>query len=159
DMNYLKKMMIGIFILVCGVIVAGQVGMFQGQRPFDLGVQNGKLKACPTTPNCISSFETPGSQSFLPAWEMKTDLATEKNQLKQVISNLTEAKLMNESETELSYEFSTSLMKYVDDVEFYFDDASKKIHFRSASRLGKSDLGKNRQRILEIEFQRSQTSF
>jgi uncharacterized protein (DUF1499 family) len=38
----------------------------------------------------------------------------------------------------------------VDDVHFLFDDAAKEIHFRSASRLGRSDFGVNRKRMEEI---------
>jgi len=38
-------------------------------------------------------------------------------------------------------------MGYVDDVEFYLDPTGAVIQVRSASRLGKSDLGVNRQRI------------
>jgi uncharacterized protein (DUF1499 family) len=41
-------------------------------------------------------------------------------------------------------------MGYVDDVEFYLDEGANVIHVRSASRLGKSDLGVNRQRVEEI---------
>ncbi|NJO21466.1 MAG: DUF1499 domain-containing protein, partial [Spirulinaceae cyanobacterium RM2_2_10] len=29
--------------------------MFSGKRPTNLGVKNGKLKACPGTPNCVNS--------------------------------------------------------------------------------------------------------
>jgi uncharacterized protein (DUF1499 family) len=39
------------------------------------------------------------------------------------------------------------LFRFVDDVEFLADDAAKVIHVRSASRLGRSDLGVNRKRI------------
>jgi len=35
-------------------------------------------------------------------------------------------------------------------VEFFLDDATQTIHFRSASRLGYSDLGVNRKRMEEI---------
>ncbi len=41
-------------------------------------------------------------------------------------------------------------MGFVDDVEFLLDDSKKVIHVRSASRLGKSDLGINRKRIETI---------
>jgi uncharacterized protein (DUF1499 family) len=41
-------------------------------------------------------------------------------------------------------------MKYVDDAEFWFDPAAGVIQVRSASRLGKSDLGVNRERIESI---------
>jgi len=48
----------------------------------------------------------------------------------------------------LYVEFSTPLMGFVDDVEFYCD--GKAIQVRSASRLGYSDLGVNRKRIEAI---------
>ena len=38
-------------------------------------------------------------------------------------------------------------MMFGDDVEFFFDEADSVIHFRSASRLGYSDLGVNRRRM------------
>ena len=40
-------------------------------------------------------------------------------------------------------------MRYVDDVEFYWTEGGK-VHLRSASRLGHSDLGVNRERIETI---------
>ena len=47
-------------------------------------------------------------------------------------------------------QFTTRLMKYVDDAEFWFDPAAGVIQVRSASRLGKSDLGVNRERMESI---------
>jgi len=41
-------------------------------------------------------------------------------------------------------------MRFKDDLEFLIVPEEKKIQFRSASRLGKSDLGKNRARLKEI---------
>jgi uncharacterized protein (DUF1499 family) len=41
-------------------------------------------------------------------------------------------------------------MRFVDDVEFLFDDTNKKIHVRSASRVGYSDMGVNRKRVEEL---------
>jgi uncharacterized protein (DUF1499 family) len=43
--------------------------------------------------------------------------------------------------------FTTRLMKYRDDVEFLIDSDAHLIHFRSASRVGTSDLGTNRRRM------------
>jgi uncharacterized protein (DUF1499 family) len=42
-------------------------------------------------------------------------------------------------------EFRTPLMRYVDDVEFFFDGAL--VHVRSCSRLGRRDFGANRKRV------------
>jgi len=48
---------------------------------------------------------------------------------------------------------ASSIFRFVDDVEFYFDNAKKLIQVRSASRTGYSDLGVNRRRIEEIRKQ------
>lgn len=70
--------------------------------------------------------------------------------LKGIVANLPRAKLVEEDETYLHYEFTSLLLRFVDDVEFVFDDETKTIHFRSASRTGYSDLGVNRRRMEEI---------
>ncbi|MGL5510027.1 MAG: DUF1499 domain-containing protein, partial [Microcoleaceae cyanobacterium] len=47
-------------------------------------------------------------------------------------------------------QFTSQLMGYVDDVEFYLDPSKQVIQVRSASRLGESDLGANQARIENI---------
>lgn len=59
-------------------------------------------------------------------------------------------KLVEEDEAYLHYEFSSLLLRFVDDVELIFDDETKTIHFRSASRTGYGDLGVNRRRMETI---------
>ena len=44
-------------------------------------------------------------------------------------------------------QFTTKLMKFVDDVEFWFDPAANAIQVRSASRVGRGDMGVNRKRV------------
>ena len=50
----------------------------------------------------------------------------------------------------LHIEFTSKIFRFIDDVEFYFDEPGV-IHFRSASRIGHSDMGVNRDRMEEIE--------
>ena len=57
---------------------------------------------------------------------------------------------MEEDETYLHVEFTSRIFRFVDDVEFVFEDETKTIHFRSASRTGYSDFGVNRNRMEEI---------
>jgi uncharacterized protein (DUF1499 family) len=59
-------------------------------------------------------------------------------------------KLVEEDETYLHYEATSLLLRFVDDVEFLFDDETKTIHFRSASRTGYGDLGVNRTRMEQV---------
>jgi creatinine amidohydrolase len=47
-------------------------------------------------------------------------------------------------------EFETRWLRFVDDVEFLLDAPAGVIHVRSASRLGRKDLGVNRKRIEEL---------
>ena len=47
-------------------------------------------------------------------------------------------------------EFRTRIFRFTDDAIFLFDDAKKEVHFRSASRIGYSDMGVNRRRMEEI---------
>ncbi|MDX8387889.1 MAG: DUF1499 domain-containing protein, partial [Ghiorsea sp.] len=47
--------------------------------------------------------------------------------------------------------FSTSIFRYVDDVELRFDANTGVTHIRSASRMGRSDFGANRKRIEAIQ--------
>ena len=60
------------------------------------------------------------------------------------------AKIITDEGDYLYAEFTSLIFRFVDDVEFSFDDGNKLIHFRSASRLGYSDLGANRKRMEEI---------
>ena len=44
-------------------------------------------------------------------------------------------------------EATTRIFGFVDDLELRFDDSAQRIHIRSASRIGRSDLGANRARV------------
>ena len=76
--------------------------------------------------------------------------AEAKEALKEVIRSLPRIKLVEEDESYLRYEFTSLLLRFVDDVEFLFDDETKIIHFRSASRTGYGDLGVNRTRMEQV---------
>jgi uncharacterized protein (DUF1499 family) len=60
-------------------------------------------------------------------------------------------KIISINDDYLYAECISSVFRFVDDLEFYFDDVEKIIHFRSSSRLGYYDLGVNRRRIEKIK--------
>jgi uncharacterized protein (DUF1499 family) len=66
------------------------------------------------------------------------------------MATLPRTKLVDEDESYLHYEFTSLLLRFVDDVEFLLDETTKTIHFRSASRTGYSDLGVNRKRMEQV---------
>jgi uncharacterized protein (DUF1499 family) len=117
---------------------------FTGTRPSNLGVKDGKLAACPGTPNCVNS-QSDNTQSKIDALP-GVSIA----ELKQVVTAMAGATVIEEKDNYLYAEFKSKLMGYVDDVEFYLESSTNSIQVRSASRLGKSDLGVNRKRVEEI---------
>ena len=64
--------------------------------------------------------------------------------------SLPRTQIITETDSYLYAEFTSKLMGFVDDVEFSLDPAAKVIQVRSASRLGESDLGVNRDRVQAI---------
>lgn len=116
---------------------------FTGKRPSNLGVKDGKLAACPGTPNCVNS-QSDDAQSKIDALP-GVSIA----EIKKVVAEMEGTTIVEEKDNYLYAEFKSKLMGYVDDVEFYLDNANT-VQVRSASRLGKSDLGVNRKRVEEI---------
>ena len=125
---------------------------FSGTRPTNIGVTDGKLLACPNSPNCVSSQSTDAEHKIAPL-TYTGDPAKALADLKAVISSMPRTKIITAEGNYLYAEFTSALMGYVDDVEFYLNADKGLIELRSASRLGQSDLGANRDRIEAIRAQ------
>ncbi|MEL6603089.1 MAG: DUF1499 domain-containing protein [Cyanobacteria bacterium J06614_10] len=128
---------------------------FSGTPPTDIGVkEGGKLKPCPDTPNCVCSQAPADDKEHAIAPFSYTGAAKDAiQQLKQIIEGMERSKINSVSDDYLYAEFSSKLMGFVDDVEFYAPPGESVIHTRTAARLGKSDLGANRKRTEEIRRQ------
>jgi len=130
------------FMILPAVLLIG----CQSTRPVNLGVKDGRLARCPSSPNCVSSQAEDEGHRVAPLnYAGSTGEAMAK--LKEIMRSLPRTEVITESETYLHVEFTSALFRFVDDVEFFVDTASKVIHVRSASRLGYSDLGVNLKRI------------
>ncbi len=125
---------------------------FSGTRPTNIGVNDGKLLACPNSPNCVSSQSTDTEHKIAPL-TYTGDPAKALADLKSVIVSMPRTKIITAEGNYLYAEFTSSLMGYVDDVEFYLNTDQSIIEVRSASRLGQSDLGVNRDRVEAIRAQ------
>jgi len=118
-----------------------------GDRPTNLGVRNGILAACPSSPNCVSSQAVDNRHRIAPiTFNDEPDRAFAR--LRQVLAARNDTTVISEQPGYLRVELRTML--FVDDGEFYLDRERRVIEVRSASRLGYSDLGKNRRRLEEI---------
>ncbi|WP_337884810.1 DUF1499 domain-containing protein [Fischerella thermalis] len=123
--------------------------IFAGKRPSNLGVRDRKLAPCPNSPNCVSSQSTDAVHKIAPLTYTSSPEQTLAD-IKSIIQSLPRTKIISETEDYLYAEFKSAMMGFVDDVEFYLDRNDNIIHVRSASRLGQSDLGVNRNRVETI---------
>ena len=116
------------------------------QAPDNLGVRDGRLAPCPAKPNCVSTQAEDPAQR-VPTGVLKLELGEAIKQIAVVLQQLPRTKVVKHEGEYWHVEFTSALFRYVDDLEIWIDDQSKLVHFRSASRIGYSDLGANRKRV------------
>lgn len=133
------------------ITIVGLYGLsMTAPRPTNLGVSNGMLAKCPSSPNCVSTqADNPDQQ--MPAIPFDCHADEMLVRIKDMIqSEFPRATLISESGNYLHFEFKSLIFRFVDDVELFVDDKASVVHFRSASRVGHSDLGANRKRMRKI---------
>ena len=115
-----------------------------GTAPDNLGIHNGQLSACPDSPNCVNSQASDTRHAIAPL-PLKGSVEETQARLKALLSEEPRVTLVEEAPGYLRAEFSSKLMRFVDDVEFMIGAAG--VDVRSASRLGYADFDVNRERI------------
>jgi uncharacterized protein (DUF1499 family) len=143
-----------ILLIVLVLIIAAWAAMMTilsatSRRPDNLGVHDGKLAPCPNTPNCVSTQADDDAHRMAPIpFDGDADEALAR--LKAVVAAPPRTTIVSADGGYLHAECVSLLFRFVDDVEFLVDPEARVIHFRSASRAGRSDLGVNRKRMEEI---------
>ena len=144
--NFASRLIRKVVVLSCLVILFLAIMSMTAFRPDGLGVSNGRLAALPDSPNGVSS-QTADDAKKLPALEIESG-----DPLQTIASvvekNFPRARLVTSAADYQHFEFTSLLFRFVDDVEFFVD--GDVVHFRSASRVGYSDMGANRKRIAAI---------
>lgn len=120
-----------------------------GTRPTTLGVGTGKLAPCPASPNCISSDDTDADHWASPL-VFDGDPATAWSAVREAVLSLPRTEIVRETQDYLHAECQSAVFGFVDDLELHLRPEDGIIAVRSASRLGYSDWGVNRQRVEEL---------
>ncbi len=155
-MQTLKWIFLGLVGLVAVTLLAAQFGAFSGKAPANLGHRDGKLKPPSKTANSVSSQADLWAQHPMQDYARIAPLALKGDgpatlaRIRSIVEALPGASVVTSESDYLYVQFSTRLMKFVDDAEFWFDPASGVVQVRSASRLGRKDFGVNRARIEAI---------
>ena len=148
------KWLLGAIVLVAVLAVAaGQLGMLQSSAPTDLGVRDGRLKAPSATENSVTSqaalYPDHPQRSYaeIAPLPVRGDGPATMARITTIVQGMDGAKVVKAEPGYLYAQFTTPVLRFVDDVEFWYDPANNVIQFRSASRLGRKDLGVNRRRM------------
>ena len=117
-----------------------------GHRPTNIGINDGKFTGCPFSPNCVSSDAIDDGHQILP-FQFKISAADAWLITKKMVLKLPNTEIIIETSNYLHAECSSSIFGFVDDLELNLRASDGIIAVRSASRLGFSDFGVNRNRI------------
>jgi uncharacterized protein (DUF1499 family) len=112
------------------------------------GVSDGKLAPCPGRPNCVLSEYADGPSRIEPLTFGGTSEAAWES-LRRAVKGIG-GTVEREKVDYLWAVFTSTVFRFVDDMEFRMDAATQTIHVRSASRIGYWDLGANRRRVEAI---------
>lgn len=150
-MQKLAIILISAFILC--VLLRLSIGFFSASRiATGLNVSdeaNPTLEGCDNLLNCTSSTASTRKNQVEPiAYQGASAEVIAK--IASVISAQKGASIQTQNATYLHATFKTPLMGYTDDLELLLDESSGVLNIRSASRIGRSDLGANRKRIAAL---------
>jgi uncharacterized protein (DUF1499 family) len=145
------RILLGIILVLVTLYVVARVAVARQPAPSNLGATNGQLQPCPDSPNCVSTqaLQT-DAEHHMAAVPYTGDANFMMTQILKVVSAMPRATIIKQEGDYLHVAFRSRVFGFVDDVEFYLDDSNKLIHFRSAARLGRGDMGVNRKRMSEI---------
>jgi uncharacterized protein (DUF1499 family) len=145
-------LLIGVLVIALLILVP-IIGLYvlslTAGRPDNLGPQAGKLAPCPATPNCVSSQAEDEEHRAEPLRFTGTS-GEAWARLVRAVTGMPRVTVVTADDHYLHAEFRSAFFRFTDDVEFLLDADDQVIHFRSASRVGHSDLGVNRRRIEAI---------
>ena len=117
-----------------------------GKPPSNLGVSDGGLAACPSSPNCVSSDASDRAHQ-VPPLQLAVAPAQAWDVARELVSQMPRTHIVKETADYIHAECRSSLLGFVDDLELHLRASDGIIAVRSASRLGYSDLGVNRRRV------------
>ena len=109
-----------------------------------------RLRPCPRSPNCVSTLAGEDAKHRMDPLPLQLPPDQALDRLKDILARRERTEIVAHEKEYLHATETSALLRFVDDVEFEIDAEAGVIHFRSASRVGWSDLGVNRRRMEEI---------
>jgi len=105
--------------------------------------------SCPSTPNCVSTEATAAGQRMVPIPFVDAPASAQARARTALLAE-PRTRIVRDEPGVLEAESTSFLFRFVDDVRIVIDAEARVFRFRSASRVGQSDLGVNRKRMTRI---------
>ncbi len=132
-------------LVIAAIVYLAVLGTQSRGMDVTVGIVDGRLRDCPSTPNCVSSDVGPSDDHYIAAI---TDASGAKwARLVEAVAALPGARLMSSTEHYAHFTVTSRLFGFVDDIEFHYRPTDGEIAVRSASRVGQGDLNANRKRV------------
>jgi uncharacterized protein (DUF1499 family) len=144
-----------LIITIISLVLLATVGLFVIAYLSKSAVANGlvgdRLTQCPGTPNCVcSEFESDVEHYIEPLIISNADAAQVMARITTIVGEMGGA-IQAEKTDYLAATFTSSIFRFIDDLEIRIDTEQQVIHLRSASRVGRGDGGVNRKRVERLK--------
>lgn len=114
------------------------------ERDYQALLQSG-LPDCPDSPNCVKTGAESDSHRVAD-FQLEGDWPEQKQAIIAAATSMDRTELVEEKPYYLRFEVTSLLMRFVDDLEVLYRP-QQGLEIRSASRVGHSDFGVNRERV------------
>jgi uncharacterized protein (DUF1499 family) len=138
-------------LLLASIALAALIGLSATASRMTVagGAPQGRLQPCPAAPNCVGSEDPDLEHRIAPlAFEGDPDRAW--SDLLAFLAREPRTEIVEQREGYAHLVVRTPLLRFSDDLELRLDRSAGVIHVRSASRVGRSDLGTNARRIESV---------
>ncbi len=144
--NKTVRLFVGTIASIVIFLFCVQLLNMRTTRSLNLGVRDSRLSACPDSPNCVSSQAADQRHAIAPLF-FSGDGQAALEKIHKILQGWPGVRIISQTPGYLHAEFTSTLFRFVDDVEFVVVPNEGVIHFRSCSQVGYSDLGANRHRM------------
>lgn len=116
--------------------------------PDHVGLDGDRFKPEPRNPNVVNSQRSPGEDGYVEPLPYAGSRDHARMAVLALLGDDPKATIATVTDDYVHVEYQA--MVFVDDVEFYFPADEPVVHVRSASRVGRSDLGANGRRYRKL---------
>ena len=138
-------------LLIATLAVIATVGLFllgrSSGKSAAPGLVDGSLARCPDTPNCVCSEHADDPDHYVEPIGLPVDAPADPLATARAAVIRLGGSIQAERPDYLAASFASTVFGFVDDVEIRFDASARALQVRSASRVGRRDLGVNRRRV------------